>query len=132
MSDEVGSSSPKVDALFSGDLPAPPGEAKRVVRIVMALLAAAIPMNLLGVPCWTGVPGAALTLWAWLRIDGESAAIDAGAYSAEDARRLRQLRTVAAWNLGLCVLSLLLQAWLLTTSFYEEAISRAVGILQSL
>ena len=40
--------------------------------------------------------------------------------SAQEAARLARTRRLAGWLLGFCVVSLLLQAWLLTTSFYFE------------
>jgi hypothetical protein len=71
---------------------------------------------LLGIPCWTGVPGAALTLWAWLEADAQMAAIKAGLYNSDDAATLIRLRSFSAWALGFCVVSLLLQIYLLSTS----------------
>lgn len=111
--------SEKVDALFAGEPPPPPVEAAPRLRAIRAALIVALPLDLLGVLCWTGVPGAAITLWAWLQSDGEMARVEAGEYSSEDAASMMRLRSVSGWLLGFCVLSLLVQAWLLTTSFYS-------------
>ena len=110
----------KVDALFAGEPPPPPIEAAPKLRLIRGALIVAAPLDLLGVFCWTGVPGAALTLWAWLQADGEMARIEAGEYDSDDAAAMMRLRAVSGWLLGFCVLSLLLQAWLLTTSFYNH------------
>lgn len=110
--------SEKVDALFAGEPPPPPIEAAPRLRAIRAALLMALPLDLLGVLCWTGVPGAALTLWAWLQADGEMARVEAGEYSSEDAASMMRLRSMSGWLLAFCVVSLLVQAMLLSTSFY--------------
>ena len=106
----------RVDALFAGDPPPEPLEARPRIRRLRQTLAVAIPLDLLGIPCWTGVPGAALTLWAWLEADSQMAAIKSGLYNSEDAATLIRLRSFSAWALGFCMASLLLQIYLLSTS----------------
>jgi hypothetical protein len=113
---------PKVDALFAGEPPAKPMPAGPRIQRLQRILAVAIPLDLLGIPCWTGVPGAALTLWAYLQADAEMARIEAGAYAGEDAARLLRLRTVSTWALYFCVVSFLVQAWLLSTPYYAMII----------
>lgn len=117
----------KVDALFSGEPPPPPIQAAPRLSAIRGVLWVSLPLNVLGVPCWTGVPGAALTLWAWLQADGEMARVAAGEYSSEDAAALMRLRTLSGWLLGFCVLSLLVQAFLLSTSFYTVLWSQFLG-----
>lgn len=112
---EDGLRSEKVDALFAGEPPPPPLAAGPRIRRLRWLLAVAIPLDLLGIPCWTGVPGAALTLVAWLAADCETARIEAGQYAPADAAALLRLRRLAAWALGFCVVSLVVQIWLLST-----------------
>jgi hypothetical protein len=46
--------------------------------------------------------------------------VEAGEYLSEDAANMMRMRTMAGWLLGFCVLSLVLQAYLLTTSFYSS------------
>lgn len=126
----------KVDALFAGEPPPAPLAAGPRIRRLQGLLAIAIPLDLLGIPCWTGVPGAVLTLWAYLQADAEMARIDAGVYAGEDAARLLRLRSISTWALYFCVVSFLVQAWLLSTPFYAgllgalaDAIARGVARL---
>lgn len=125
MATEAGTtrSFPKVDALFAGELPGPV-DLGPVLRRLSILISLSVPMNAAGVLCFTGVPGAALTLWAWLLADSEAARVREGGVDPVAGARLMRLRGFAAWNLGLCVSSLLVQAWLLTTSFYEQLLSR--------
>ncbi len=112
--------SEKVSALFAGEPPPPPVEAGPRLRMLRTALIIALPLDLLGVFCWTGVPGAALTLWAWLQADGEMAGVEAGLYASDDAAEMMRLRSLSGWLLAFCVVSLLVQAWLLTTSFYGD------------
>ena len=78
--------SDKVDALFSSEIPTrtPIEDRKRLVRLHRTLWMA-IVLDVLGVPCWTSVPGAALTLWVWLATDADLTRIEAGEYSDDDA-----------------------------------------------
>lgn len=110
----------RVDALFAGEPPRPPTPAGPVLRKLTWLLVFAIPLDALGILCWTGVPGAALTVWAWLVADAELARVEAGEYDAADAERLAGLRTLASLALGFCVLSLVVQIYLLNTPFYAR------------
>lgn len=129
----VAESSPvsRVDALFAGEPPPEPQPAAPRIRRLQRILAVAIPLDLLGIPCWTGVPGAILTLWAYLQADAEMARIDAGMYGGEDAARLLRLRSISTWTLYFCVVSFLLQAWLLSTSAYTGFIGAVIETLSS-
>lgn len=118
----------RVDALFSGDPPLPIIEAGPVLRRLRWLLALAIPLDLLGPLCWTSVPGAALTLWAWLLADGEVARAEEGNYAPADASKLRTLHNFAGVALGLVALSLFAQLVLLGSDFYKQIIATAIGI----
>jgi hypothetical protein len=109
-----------VDELFSGEPPKKPVDVGARIRRIRQILYVAIPLDVLGIPCWTGVPGALLTLWAWLATDAEVARIEAGDYAHEDATRLLTLRRVTFWALMLSVISLVLQTGLLSTPFYER------------
>ena len=53
----------KVDALFAGDDPEGPTPAPPRILRLKKLLAIAIVLDILGLPCWTSVPGAIMTLW---------------------------------------------------------------------
>jgi hypothetical protein len=112
--------SSKVDALFAGEPPKKPVDVASRIRRIKTILWIAIPLDVLGIPCWTGVPGALLTLWAWLATDAEVARIEAGDYAHDDANRVLTLRRVAFWALLLSVVSLVVQTGLLSTPFYER------------
>ena len=112
--------SDKVDALFDGEPTPPPEAAGPRIQTLRRTLTIAIALDVLGIPCWTSVPGALLTLWVWLSTDTDIARIEAGAYRDEDAATILQLRQWATWALVLCVGCLVIQIALLTTSFYER------------
>jgi len=120
----------QVSALFAGDPPPAPASVDATLRRLRWLIGLSLPLNALGVLCWTGVPGAALTLWAWLLADAEATRAAAGAFSAEDADRVVRYRSYAAWNLGFCVVSLIGQALLMATPLYETMLSRFVSLVQ--
>lgn len=113
---------PRVDALFAGDLPVAV-DARHAVHRVQILIAFAVPLNIAGVLCFTGVPGAALTLWAWLLSDSEYTRVRESDAGPEQLAAVQRVRGWSAWNLGLCVVSLLVQAWLLATKFYEALLA---------
>lgn len=119
----------RVEALFAGTPAVPMVAAGPVIRKLTWLLALGLPLDAAGVLCCTGVPGAVLTLWAWLVADSEVARIDAGVYSEEDAAKLRRLRGVALFALGFCVLSLIIQARLLANRWYEVVLGRVLDLL---
>ena len=113
--------SDKVDALFSSEIPTrtPIEDRKRLTRLHRTLWIA-IVLDILGVPCWTSVPGAALTLWVWLATDADLTRIEAGEYSDDDAAFLMKIRRYATGALVFCVASLILQIFLLSSTFYER------------
>ena len=113
--------SDKVDALFAGELPTQtPLEAQQRLTRLHQILRVAIVLDVLGLPCWTSVPGAALTLWVWLATDDDLLKIEAGEYSDEDAAFLMKIRRYATGALVFCVASLVLQIFLLSTAFYQR------------
>ena len=111
--------SAKVDALFAGEPPPSEAELGTRIRRLRWTLALAAPMVVLGLVLWTTVPGALLALWAWVRLEDEVAAVAEGRVTGEEAQALRRLHGVARWLLVFCVGWLVLQGWLLSTSFYE-------------
>jgi hypothetical protein len=124
--------SDKVDALFEGDPPVEPVAAAPKLRSIRGILWVGTPLVLLGLPCWTSVPGAVLTLWAWLATDAELPRIEAGEYSEADAVQLLRLRRQASWTLILCVLTLILQVFLLNTRFYERLWGSMIVVVDTL
>ena len=112
--------SAKVDALFAGDDPEGPAPAPPRILRLKKLLAVAIVLDILGLLCWTSVPGAIMTLWVWMATDTDVAHIEAGTYTEAEAAELLQLRRYAAMALVLCVICLIVQIALLSTSFYAR------------
>jgi len=112
--------SEKVDALFAGEPPPPIEPAEPRIRAIRGILWVGIPLVVLGIPCWTSVPGAGLTLWAWMATDAEMSRIEAGTTTPEDAAQLMELRRLATGALILCVGTLIIQIILLGTTFYER------------
>jgi hypothetical protein len=110
--------SSNVDALFAGEPHKKPVDVSDRIRRIKRILLFAVPLDLFGIPFWTGVPGAILTLWAWLATDAEVARIEAGDYAHTDAMRLLTLRRITFWALLFSVVSLIVQSWLLSTPFY--------------
>jgi hypothetical protein len=110
--------SDKVDALFSSVEHTAPRESAAAITQNRRLLKVAIVLNILGLPCWTSVPGAVLTVWVWTTLDTEVARIQAGEYSDSDAEKLMKLRGQASATLMFCVLCLGVQIALLSTPFY--------------
>ena len=78
------------------------------------------------------MPGAALTLWAWLATDAELPRIEDGEYSQDDAAKLIGLRRLASGALVLCVITLILQIYLLNTRFYERLWGSMMVVLDTI
>jgi len=112
--------SEKVDALFSGDDPNQATSASPRIRRLKQTLTFAIVLDILGLPCWTSVPGAILTLWVWMSTETDVARVEAGEYSDSEAAEVTRLRTYASMALLLCVVCLILQIFLLSTNFYTR------------
>ena len=85
--------SEKVDALFAGDLPPPVTDAGGRIKRIRRVLFFAIALDVLGIPCWTSVPGAILTLWVWLTTDA-----DLGAIPEDEWVSARNLSIGASWR----------------------------------
>ena len=102
----------KVDALFAGE-PSRRPPTTALIQRVMLLLMVGGGLTATGSLLWTGVPGALILLVAWLQIDSQSVALEAGELPEDESRRLRQVRAVASVALGISALSLLFQIWLL-------------------
>ncbi len=112
--------SDKVDALFSGDSQPQIINASPRIHRLQRTLSIAIVLNILGLPCWTSVPGAILTLSVWMSTETDLVRIEAGEYSDQEAATLMRLRNYASLTLVLCVICLMLQIVLLSTQFYTR------------
>ena len=108
------SGSPRVDGLFAGDPPPGSTELSAVLVKAQLLLFISLPLNLLGVPCWTGVPGALLTLWAYLLVDGQMHHALADKLPADLLHQLHRVKRQATALLVFCAVSFIVQAWLLS------------------
>lgn len=114
----------KADDLFSGEgAIATPDPTPPIAR----LLWLAVPLNLAGPCLFTGVPGAALSLWAWYRADEELAKVETGALPESFRRPLTNLRNTAFGNLSLCMMLLILQIVLFSMGVYQSLLSTLVG-----
>jgi hypothetical protein len=122
----------KVDALFAGEPPPPPEDANARILQLRQLLWVALPLVLLGIPCCTGVPGAMLTMWAWLVADEQMTRVENGEYKAEDAATIMRLRAVARGAMVVCVVSLIIQIFLLSTPFYEALWQQVASVIARL
>ncbi len=120
----------KVDALFSGDLPLPPSELGPRLERLRQTLWVAIALDVLGIPCWTSVPGAILTLYVWLSTDTDTHPDEL--HSTDELAQLGRLRKTATWALVFCVASLMAQIFLLSTSFYERLWGSLSVVIQHL
>ena len=111
---------PRVDALFAGEPPEPKLDGKPAIRSIRRLLWLAIPLDLLAIPLWTGVPGALLTLWVWLRTDSEIRLVRADRYHLADARVLIRQRRWAHGALIFISISFMIQIWLMSQPGYTQ------------
>lgn len=109
----------RVDALFAGEPPPPPVDVAPRVRRLQLMVGLAVALDVLGLLV-TVVPGAVMTLWAWLAADGEVARIEAGgAYDEQAAAAVLGMRNLARWAMIFCVVCLLGQAWALHHGLYN-------------
>ena len=117
-----------MDALFAGEPPVPKLDGKPTIRFIRRILWVAIPLDVLAIPLWTGVPGALLTLWAWLRADSAMRLVRADRFDVADARVLSRQQRVATWALVFISLSFLVQIWLMSqpgyTRFYQGLLAQ--------
>ncbi len=131
MSGDVTSRYPKVDALFEGEPPLPLLDAKPRLWRIQVILAFAIPLDLLAIPCFTGVPGAVLTLWAYLLTEGEVALVHAGRYASDvEAARLLRLRRLTVWAMVYTIISFIVQILFFVTSVYDLLLMQVNELLQ--
>ena len=108
-----------VDDLFSPEAPPPAPPPKDRLRRVDVLLAIALPLNLFGILCFTGVPGAILTLIGWQLADEEIARVESGALPQRQLGPARRRRNLAFAQLIWVMLSLTIQVVLFGIGFYD-------------
>jgi len=108
----------RVDQLFSGEPLPPPVDVVPRVQHLRLLIGVALFLDIVGLLV-TVVPGAVVTLWAWLMADSEAARIQAGGYDETAAASVIGIRNVARWAMAFCAVCLLAQAWLLHKGVYN-------------
>lgn len=112
----------RVDELFAGSraVASRPGRSRQV----LLLLALALPMNLAGLVCCTLVPGTLLTIWGWSITRRELAILEHGELPVQETLRLTRLERAARVMISACGVLLVIQAYLLTTGFYQGLLLR--------
>ncbi len=107
----------RLETLFSGgELTPRPAHP----RVVVAVLALAIPLDLLGVLICTSVPGAGLTLVAWWLIDQETGLMECGLVDSAAAPQFVNLKRLTHAALVFCGINLFAQIILLSSGVYEQ------------
>lgn len=117
------------DDLFAGSGPpvGPPPSAR--LDRARRWLGLAFVLDILGPFCFTSVPGALLTLWAWQAADEELARVESGALPATLAGPARNVRRLA-WGLAsFCAMSMTFQVMLFWIGFYEAVLTWVVGLV---
>lgn len=117
-----------VDDLFSPDAPPPAPPTDRLRRIGI-LLAVALPLNLFGVVCFTGVPGAVMALVGWQLADEEVARAESGALPKSELPRAQRMRAFAFSQMTLALLSLVAQVVLFGAGFYDLVLAAILGLV---
>ncbi|MES2643597.1 MAG: hypothetical protein V4850_29195 [Myxococcota bacterium] len=115
-----------VDDLFAPEAPPPAPPPDRLRRISL-LLGVALPLNLLGFLCFTGVPGAVMALVGWQLADEEVARVESGALPEQARPRAQRLRSFAFVQMLIALFSLLLQIVLFGYGFYDELLNVVLG-----
>ncbi|MDP2307881.1 MAG: hypothetical protein Q8P18_17780 [Pseudomonadota bacterium] len=116
-----------VDDVFSPESPRPAPPPDRLRRI-SRLLALALPLNLFGIFCFTGVPGAVMALVGWQLADEEVARAESGALPREARPRAERLRAFAFTQMTLALLSLVAQVVLFGLGFYDYLLQFFLGL----
>jgi hypothetical protein len=110
----------RVDALFAGEPPPAPADSAQLVRRLQLGLYVALLLDALTLPCWTGLPGAVLTLIVYSAADAELPRVDAGQIDPASGERIRRVRRVSMVALTLLIFSLGLQWFLLKYTVYGQ------------
>jgi hypothetical protein len=117
-----------VDDLFSGEGGRPVARPRDPVATIGLWLGVAGVLNLLGVTCFTGVPGAALTIWCWHLCEEELQRIEVGVTPAERRPAVRRLRAASFAMLLFAAASLAFQLFLFWIGFYEAVLIMLAAI----
>ena len=118
---------PRVDALFDGEPPPPPVDVAPRVRRLKIIIATALALDIVGL-LFTVIPGAAVTLWAWLSADAEAERIEAGTYDEVAAAAVVGIRNLARWAMVFVVVCLIAQATMLHHGTYDLLWSTLIAL----
>ncbi|MFZ5478201.1 MAG: hypothetical protein ACOZNI_15650 [Myxococcota bacterium] len=111
-----------VDDVFSGrGKEAPPEVLDRTPRIALLLGVAGL-LCAFGVTCFTGVPGAALTIWCWQLCEEELHRVETGVLPRDRGPAIRRLKLFASILLGFSAVSLIVQIFLFANGTYQLAL----------
>lgn len=113
------------DELFSSEAPRPVADRLTKATVILGI---AVPLNLLGVTCFTGVPGAILSIWGWYIAEEELQRVEVGALPADREKAARRVRTFGFTQLGIASVSLLAQLVLFGIGFYDGVVA-VIGAL---
>jgi hypothetical protein len=114
------------DDLFSNEGPAP--LADRLDRAARLAALAAV-LTLLGPCCFSGVPGAAVAVFAWQMADDELARVEAGALPSDRRGRALQVRRLAFFQVAFAGVLLFVQLVLFLSGAYELAMMVILNLL---
>ena len=104
------------DELFSTEVARPVTDRLKKATWILGIAA---PLNLMGVFCFTGVPGAMLSIWGWNIAEEELHRVEVGALPAEREHRARWVRAFGFAQIGIATVSLLVQLVLFGIGFYD-------------
>lgn len=106
-----------VDEVFGGgDAPESP---KSPLPRLRRLLGLATLLNFAGPCCFTGVPGALLSIWVWTRADETVVLVENGALPESERGAALRLKNLAFSTMGTAALLILVQLLLFAYGVYE-------------
>lgn len=115
-----------VDELFGGAAPPPGPPADAALVRAGRFLAVGFLLTLCGPCCFTGVPGAGVSLWAWMLADEQVQAVERGALPEALGRRARAMERRAWWACFVAMVFVGAQVLMYWTGMYE-AVFQVVG-----
>lgn len=124
--------SDSLDDFFQGG--GPPPEASLPDRLpgIRRLARVGALLSFLGPFCFTGVPGAAVALWAWYRADEELERLEAGALDAARHEDVHTTRRAAFRGVLLAGVMLAVQLVLFGAGVYDRLAEAFLGGLGTL
>ena len=121
--------SSELDDLFGGGSAPPPPPLRDHLGRARWVAFGALVANLAGPCCFTGVPGAALALWAWYLADEAVERVEAGALPSDRGPSAARTRDWAFRGVMLAGVLLVLQLALFSLGVYEAYGTWLLGVL---